>query len=93
MVLCKQETDRSPVSGFYRGNATEDRLKAEITMALTLNQLANNSHMVANDPETYFTVYNGVRIITVRVSAPLHPLPDRRRRKTKRLVFFLERIC
>jgi hypothetical protein len=52
--------------GFYRGNATEDRLKAEITMALTLNQLANNSHMVANDPETYFTVYNGVRIITVR---------------------------
>jgi hypothetical protein len=59
-------------SGFYRGNASEEQLKAEIVVALTLNQLANNSHKAENDPSTYFTVYNGNKIVSVKVVT--HPL-------------------
>lgn len=53
--------------GFYRGNATEDRLKAEIVFSLAMNQLANNSHRTANDTQTYTTVYNGAKLTTIRV--------------------------
>lgn len=52
--------------GFYRGNATEEQLKAEIVVALTLNQLANNSHKRESDPSTYFTLYNGNKIASIR---------------------------
>ncbi len=39
--------------------------------ALTLNQLANNSHKRESDPSNYFTLYNGNKIASIRVRSSL----------------------